>query len=154
MDDLWVWDTLEGRWERPVTKGDGPGARFAHLSIVQPCTGSEKLYVLGGQDSGDMKYLKEMSVLDLRRMEWERADLATSVGSYRSAAAGAGMSVVGAGDGVVQMGYSRVAKDGGEPVMVFSNADVRSDPARLVLSLALPFCPFALRELTDRKSVV
>lgn len=135
LDDLWVWDTLEGRWERPETTGQRPGARFAHLSIVPPSVGSGKLFVLGGQESGDMKYLKEMAVLDLGRMEWDKAELATSVGSYRSAAAAAGMSVVGAGDGVVQMGYSRIAEEGDEPVMVFSNADVRSDPAK---SVSLP----------------
>ncbi|GLC47994.1 hypothetical protein PLESTB_000047500 [Pleodorina starrii] len=66
MQDLWIYNTLQNSWSRPVVSGPQPQAREMHTGcMVDPTT----LLVYGGRGA-EFKVCCDAALFDARQMRW------------------------------------------------------------------------------------
>eukprot|EP01113_Clastostelium_recurvatum_P033836 TRINITY_DN451_c0_g1_i1.p1 TRINITY_DN451_c0_g1~~TRINITY_DN451_c0_g1_i1.p1 ORF type:complete len:311 (-),score=67.69 TRINITY_DN451_c0_g1_i1:79-1011(-) len=95
--DLYIFDTRDHTWTKPVTTGTSPGPRRAHTAELI----GNKLYVFGGGDGA--KALNDTYVLDTDKFVWTLLKTTGPAparrGYHRSALAGTRIFIFGGSDG-------------------------------------------------------
>ncbi|KAG2451277.1 hypothetical protein HYH02_003883 [Chlamydomonas schloesseri] len=132
MNDVWIFNTLQGGWTRPTLSGEQPPGREMHTGVMVDST---TLLIYGGRGP-EFKVLCDAALFDAKQMKWTAVEptpfsrcahsAVVMPGAPASTSAAATAGAGAAGSGSAEPGASGSAGESGEAAAASgSGADCR-----------------------------